>query len=311
MASYSSFKKINSEAIINSAVTGAKLAALAVNANKINANAVAIADIQDGAVGTAQISSTLNLSGKTVSYRPFVNADFANTTIAGGKLASGAATANLGYTPVNRAGSTMSGQLNLAAGSAGAPALTFSGDTDTGIHFPAGDNISISTAGSNRLIIDSSGRGREPERPAFHGAGTGGWYYWNSFGGSGWREININWQITQQGGNNCSNNGRFTAPVAGYYWFYLQSYYYNDTNGTPGYTHWNIGRNGSPSTSVSSRHPHSMFSHGQPNNHTPGIMTASQFFMNAGDYSSPQPYGPNGPGRFHGDHSLWCGFLIG
>lgn len=311
MASYSSFKKINSEAIIDSAVIGAKLAALAVTANKINANAVATADIQDGAVGTGQISSTLDFSGKTVSYRPFINADFSNTAIAGGKLASGAATANLAYTPVNRAGSTMSGQLNLAAGSAAAPTLTFSGDTDTGIHFPAGDNIAISTAGGNRLIVDSSGRGQEPNRPSFHAAGTGGWYYWNSFGGAGWREININWQITQQGGANCNSNGRFTAPVSGYYWFYLQSYYYNDTNGTPGYTHWNIGRNGSPSTSVSGRHPHTMFAHGLPNNHAPGIMTASQFFMNAGDYSSPQPYGPNGPGRFHGDHSLWCGFLIG
>lgn len=311
MATYSSFKKINSEAIIDSAVTGTKLGSLSVTSDKINAAAIATADIADGAVGTNQLASTLDLSAKTVTYRPFVNADFSDSAIPGTKLASGAAAASLGFTPASRAGDTMSGQLQLAAGSAAAAALAFSGDADTGIHFPSGDNIAISTGNNNSLIVDSSGRGREPSRPAFHAAGTGGWYYWNSFGGGGWREININWQVTQQGGNNCSNNGRFTAPVAGYYWFYLQSYYYNDTNGTPGYTHWNIGRNGTQATGVNGRSPHTIFAYGLPNNHAPGIMTACQFFMNGGDFSSPQPYGPNGPGRMHGDHSLWCGFLIG
>jgi len=311
MASYSSFKKINSEAIIDSAVVGNKFAPSAITPPKIANNAIATNDISNGAVGTNQLSNTLDLSSKAVTYRPLASADFANAVIPGGKLASGAATTNLGYTPTNRAGGTMSGQLQLAAGSAAAPALAFSGDTDTGIHFPSADNIFVSAGAGNRMIVDSSGRSREPDRPAFHAAGTGGWRYWNSFGGAGWREININWQVTQQGGNNCSSNGRFTAPVAGYYWFYLQSYYYNDTNGTPGYTHWNIGRNGSQATTVGGRTPHTIFAHGLPAHHAPGIMTACQFFMNAGDFASPQPYGPNGPGRFHGDHSLWCGYLIG
>ena len=68
MAAYSSFKKINSEAIINSAVTGAKLAGSSVIAAKIDANAVATGDIDNLAVGTTQLAATLDLSAKTVTY---------------------------------------------------------------------------------------------------------------------------------------------------------------------------------------------------------------------------------------------------
>lgn len=311
MATYNSFKKISSEAIVDGAVTGTELGTNSINADKINADAVATADIANAAVNTDKLAGTLDLSGKTVTYRSMVNADFSDGAVGGDKLATGAAAANLGYTPLNKAGDTMSGQLILPNGSAAAPSLTFSGDTDTGLYFPGDNQVGISTGGTARLVVDSSGRGNEPYRPAFDAAGTGGWRYWNSFGGSGWREIDINWQIRQQGGANASSNGRFTAPVSGYYWFYLQSYWYNDNNATPGYTHWNISRNSNNSTSVSGRRPHTIFAHGLPNNHAPGIMTASAFYMSAGDYASPQPYQPNGPGRFHGDHSLWCGFLIG
>jgi len=315
MADYASFKKINSAMIADGAITGSIIGTSQITLAKINNNAVATADIADGNITTAELANPFNIGAKTVTYRPFINSDLSNTAaVAGSKLASGAIATNLGSTPLGKstaAGATMTGTLGLAAGTAAAPSLTISGDTDTGIYFPAADQIAFSTNGTAALVIDSSGRGIEPNRPAFHGAGTGGWYYHGTFGYNGWREININWQITQQGGSNAASNGRFTAPVAGYYWFYAQSYYYSDDNGTPSYTHWNIGRNGAPQTSVNSRHPHTIFAHGLPNNHAPGIMTAVEFYMNAGDFSTLQPYLANGPGRIHGDHSLWCGFLIG
>jgi hypothetical protein len=43
-------------------------------------------------------------------------------------------------------------------GSAGAPTITFTGDTNTGIYSPGADQVAISTAGSGRLRIDASGR---------------------------------------------------------------------------------------------------------------------------------------------------------
>jgi hypothetical protein len=312
MATYSSFKKITSDSIIDSAITGAKLANNAITTAKINNNAISTTDIQDGAVGTTQLASAIDLSSKTTVYRPLVTGDFSNASISGSKLASGAAGANIGYTPLNKAGGTHTGQLDLPAGAAGASSIGLTGNNGAGIYFPAAGQVSISTSGTQRLNVDSGGRMIEPNRPAFYACGLGGWYYWNSFGGAGWRELNgIGWQYETQGGISITSNTRAVAPVSGYYWFYLQSYWYNDSNGTDGYTHWNIGRNGAPNTAVGGRHPHTIFAHGLPNNHAPGIMVACEFYMNAGDYASPQPYQPNSNGRFHADHSLWCGFLIG
>jgi hypothetical protein len=43
-------------------------------------------------------------------------------------------------------------------GTAGAPTITFTGDTNTGIYSPGADQVAISTNGSGRLFVDSSGR---------------------------------------------------------------------------------------------------------------------------------------------------------
>jgi hypothetical protein len=52
---------------------------------------------------------------------------------------------------------TFAGVTTLQAGTAALPALTKSGDTNTGIFFPAADVIAASTGGSERLRIDSGG----------------------------------------------------------------------------------------------------------------------------------------------------------
>lgn len=43
-------------------------------------------------------------------------------------------------------------------GSASAPTVTFTGDLNTGIYSPGADQVAISTGGTGRLIVDSSGR---------------------------------------------------------------------------------------------------------------------------------------------------------
>ena len=73
--------------------------------------------------GRATISTNLAVSG--------------NTTISG----------TLGVT----------GVATFAAGTALLPALTTSGDTNTGVWFPAADTVAASTAGTERMRIDSSG----------------------------------------------------------------------------------------------------------------------------------------------------------
>jgi hypothetical protein len=42
-------------------------------------------------------------------------------------------------------------------GSAGAPTITFTGDTNTGIYSPGADQVAISTNGTGRLFVDASG----------------------------------------------------------------------------------------------------------------------------------------------------------
>jgi hypothetical protein len=50
-----------------------------------------------------------------------------------------------------------SSTITVAAGTAALPALVPSGDANTGILFPAADTVAISTGGSERVRIDSSG----------------------------------------------------------------------------------------------------------------------------------------------------------
>jgi len=49
------------------------------------------------------------------------------------------------------------GVTTVAAGSAALPAITTTGDTDTGVWFPAANTLAASTAGVERMRIDSSG----------------------------------------------------------------------------------------------------------------------------------------------------------
>ena len=53
---------------------------------------------------------------------------------------------------------TVNGVITVAAGTAAAPAIVASGDPNTGAFFPAADTFAISTAGSERVRVDSSGR---------------------------------------------------------------------------------------------------------------------------------------------------------
>jgi len=52
---------------------------------------------------------------------------------------------------------TSASTIEFAAGSAAAPSITTTGDTNTGIYFPAADTTAVSTGGTERLRIDSSG----------------------------------------------------------------------------------------------------------------------------------------------------------
>ena len=54
-------------------------------------------------------------------------------------------------------GPTFTGIMTIADGAVGAPSITNTGDTDTGIYFSAADEVSITTGGSQRLSVSSAG----------------------------------------------------------------------------------------------------------------------------------------------------------
>ena len=59
---------------------------------------------------------------------------------------------------VNASGDTMTGALGIIAGTAAAPGVFFSGDTNTGIYSPGADQVAVSTGGVQRLTVDSAGK---------------------------------------------------------------------------------------------------------------------------------------------------------
>lgn len=311
MADYKSFKRISSAAIVDGSITNADLANDSVRNADLASDAATSTTLADGAVTSDKLAATVDLSGKSVTYRPIVVGDIADNSVAGSKLGSGAAIDNLGYTPVNTAGDTMTGNLRLANGSASSAAISRGSDTNTGVYF-SGNSTRFVVNGTNALQVESNGNVTRPASVMFHSTGTSGWRYSNSYGGPGWRTLNGNfgWASYQRGGNNFNNNnGRFTAPVAGFYQFVFQTYGYNNTNNTNGYIHLSFGINGG-NAMVGGRTPHGIFGHGTFRNHMQGVFMDLGTYLNAGQYVNVRVFWRNNQSRFHGAHSIFNGYMV-
>jgi hypothetical protein len=97
-------------------------------------------------------SARTNLGLGTISTQ-----DASSVAVTGGSINGttiGASTASTGaFTTLSA-----SGVATVSAGTVSAPAITTSGDTNTGIFFPAADTIAFSEGGVESMRIDSSGR---------------------------------------------------------------------------------------------------------------------------------------------------------
>lgn len=150
--------------------------------------------------------------------------------------------------------------------------------------------------------------------PAFYASGSGGWYYRTQMGGNGTQWYGISgwtWTVNQQGaGAYGFDDGRYYAPVTGRYYFYASSYFYCDDNATDCYIHFMFGRNGSRNFN-NGREPYSIYAHGTANNHSDGIVHSTNVYLTEGQYFSIQTPWAGGESRAHGDHTLFCGCLMG
>jgi hypothetical protein len=182
--------------------------------------------------------------------------------------------------------------IEFADGSASTPSITNSGDTNTGIFFPAADTIAFAEGGTEAMRLDSSGRVTMPYQPAFAvydltmpsgttGVGTGGTV------------------VSNVGSYYNSTNGRFTAPVSGTYLFNLSVQAFN--SGSTSYVNVQLKLNGSTTygnfvTGYGGTH----------NNHTQ-VTGSVILYLTANDYT--QIYVDYGARS--GAQNTFNGFLIG
>ena len=313
MANYDSFKRIDSDAIINSQVTTVDIGDNSITGDKIFAGDLEAADMNNNIVSSGKFDPTnFDISGKTVTYRPIINGDISNSAaIQGDKFASGAMATNLGGTPANRAGMDVSSaSLHVPAGSTSAPSIHSPSNRGTGFRFN-GNSTELIANTNVGVRMNTNGNVQRPNSVYFTASGTSGWRYANSYGGTRWRSLNNNfgWTTQQNGGSNFGS-GRFTAPVAGFYQFHFETYARNDANNTNGYYHMSIGKNGG-NQMVGGRTPHGIFAHSTGSRYYPnGTKVNLATYMNAGQYAEVRVYWRNNQTRFHGAHSCFNGYQI-
>jgi hypothetical protein len=106
-------------------------------------------------------TTTINSTTLTVDDKNIVLADSASPTDAladgGGITLKGTTDKTINWVDATDAW-TSSERFSYPLGSATAPALTFTGDPNTGIYSPGADQVAISTNGTGRLFVDASGR---------------------------------------------------------------------------------------------------------------------------------------------------------
>jgi hypothetical protein len=120
----------------------------------INASA-AVVDTKLATISTAgKVSNSATTATSALGANTIVARDGSNNFSAGTITAAltGAASSN-----VLKAGDTMTGVLAVTAGTAALPGLAVSGDPNSGIYSPGGDQLAISTGGTGRLFVDASG----------------------------------------------------------------------------------------------------------------------------------------------------------
>ena len=128
------------------------------------------------------------------------------------------------------------GNVQFAAGSAAAPALTRFGDDNTGIFFPAADTIAFAEGGAESMRLDSSGNLGLGFTPSpFANGFTSFQIRGTSFYANGLSNLNIATNVA--GGVDASGNGGLyaaTAAAARYQQILGQHVWFNAPSGTSG-----------------------------------------------------------------------------
>jgi hypothetical protein len=115
-----------------------------------------IRDCGDGIRDGTYTMTAPKITGGTITGVAFTGNTFTSPVISGGTINNatiGATTATTGKFTTLEA----TGVATFSAGAVGTPAITTTGDTNTGIFFPAADTIAFTEGGAEAMRIDSSG----------------------------------------------------------------------------------------------------------------------------------------------------------
>ena len=136
-----------------------------------NGTGAAVRSDLNGALA-AIVSQNSNASAPATTYAYM---SWADTSAGVMKMRNGANSAWISLYELD--GTFLASDISLAAGSAAAPSLFFTGDTNTGLFSPGADTVALATAGQNRLHVTSGGLvGIGTNSPGFklHVSGTTG-----------------------------------------------------------------------------------------------------------------------------------------
>ena len=160
-------------------------------------------------------------------------------------------------------------------------------------------------SGDEKMRIDSTGNITTPANPLFIATGTGGWTVVNGVNIINTSVFSENYD---RGGNFTPSNGRFTAPVTGYYLFVFHSY--TRANDTSGYVYPNFYVNGTLWTRGSNTMIQHYVGHGDEDK---GTCNTAHIYLTATQYVQVghSQHGNSNSISYHGASLGFSGHLIG
>lgn len=144
--------------VVTTGDTGTVTSTMLLDGTILNADINASAAIVDTKLATIATAGKVSNSATTAASANTASAIVARD--ASGNFTAGTITAALtgaASSNVLKAGDTMTGVLAVTAGTAALPAITPSGDPNTGIYSPGADQLAISTSGTEKLRFNSAG----------------------------------------------------------------------------------------------------------------------------------------------------------
>jgi hypothetical protein len=125
-------------------IVGTTTLTLGSTVTSINGLSLSNVTISSGNVTISNVTTT-NVTATTANV---TTANVSTLVVTGNQTSLG----NVAIT-----GNVSANIVTVAAGAVGTPSITTTGDTNTGIFFPAADTVGVTTGGSERVRVDSSG----------------------------------------------------------------------------------------------------------------------------------------------------------